>query len=99
MIPFPLEPRRDPQKSEYNRRSTPTSAADACGRGRLARWGSNGNRRWSMLVLAGIAALAVIGERTKVALTESSVVTVPAVADTYLKQGTPNTNQGGENLL
>src|SRR5262245_52623569 len=51
---------------------------------------------WVLFALVGFA---LISGWTKIALTQSTSVTVPAVADTYLKQGTPNANQGAESAL
>src|SRR5262245_33461931 len=69
-------------------------------RGRPARWRLNRTRRCrSMLALVGLIVFGMMSGRTRQARTQASTLTVLAVADTYLKQGTPNTNQSGENLL
>ncbi|MCI0621381.1 MAG: hypothetical protein L0387_06890, partial [Acidobacteria bacterium] len=51
---------------------------------------------WVLTGLLGIMLLVLTAPRV---LTPSTPVTLSASGDTYLKQGTPNTNQGNETLL
>src|SRR5262245_3793923 len=76
-----------------------TSVCSPWKRGRPARWRVEGTRCWSALAVVGVTTCLVIPGWNRLALTQSSAVTSLAVADTYLKQGAPNANQGAEILL
>lgn len=50
-------------------------------------------------ILLALVAFVVMSGWTRMALTQSATVTLISVGDATLKQGSPNTNQGGESVL
>src|SRR5262245_29654469 len=87
-------------RNDRLRQGRDTLAGDlSCGRSRPVHSALEWTHLSYIWVLVALVGFALTSGRTKVALTQSTSVTVPAVADAYLKQGTPNANQGAESAL
>ncbi len=99
MTSFQDDSTAETKNTRDTRREPRARACTRWERGRPVRPELDWARRWHGLALVAFLGVAVISGWTGMALTQTPALVMNSVADTYVKQGTPNTNQGAETLL